>query len=57
MKKIAILTASMGLGTYIPALSLKDELTFFNINSDIFLYEDYISEDKHRCTRGTNGIK
>lgn len=46
MKKIAILTASMGLGTYIPALSLKDELTFFNINSDIFLYEDYISEDK-----------
>lgn len=45
-KNIAILTACMGLGTYNPALHLRDELIKDDINSKIFLYENFIIKEK-----------
>lgn len=51
MKQVAILTACMGLGTYHPALHLRNELAQCGVNADIFLFEHYMEAEKRANIR------
>ena len=44
--EIAILSSCAGFGTYTPSLLLRDELNDINVDTTVFVYETFLSEQR-----------
>lgn len=46
--RVALLTSGMGLGVYVPALFLRNQCEARGIQAQIYVYEDFLEQDKKK---------